>query len=591
MSGRDICCQLCGVPTNIGRYRTPDEDFSLSWAADVGHMNTNQSAPDCDSCFMLDAKDSNEVLDEKEFEDAVVIKDEDDDMIQVGHRDEYLPSDDDTGAADPWEYDSDMDMSEEDDDCSQGSAEEPSTSQESHDNSAYEQFKAHINDGLLGVVPYKRAALRPKEWTNEHIASEKCKATAPYNGHSIPANDMRGMMTMQLFIPKDSWWLPEADDESFETDAKFPYYLSGLRDFLPRAGSAEDAFTTIPLRQIGKRPAPQNFVSPGDLKEGFDPSMPFHPACLEVFKRASLKRHGFVDMEGLLAWFRIESTQQHFESFPRHRYVKKARGERWNHIRGTEMLSANPFFVPDLRMLVNYENEFANGVRYDEKDAQMSEHRSDAAGEVPDELLKYLKKKDISVAPEDLPAYADDFYHKQVLRCMEWLWEAWCDAPYSSWATETSNEIYRRWLAPVSRTRQIELDLLHLDAKATPTLAEIALKDSLEAEYGQLKLSRQMARHIKPDRLGKDVDWVNIYQRVKEMTKDSPGLRNRRRIWQECNVILDRIGKHRAKGRIVSGSMPAWKDLYGEDMGPVYSDVEDGDEEMVASDASGDEMT
>lgn len=589
MSGRDICCQLCGVPTNIGRYRTPDEDFSLSWAADGGHINTNQSAPDCDSCFMLDAKDANEVLDELEFADAVVIKEDDDDMVQIGHRDEYLPSDDDEGAADPWEYDSEMDMSEEEDDDSQGSVNEPSTSQESHDNVAYQQFKAQINDGLLGVVPYKRAALRPKDWTNEHIASKTCNATAAYNGHNIAANDMRGMTTMQMLIPKNKWWLPEADDESFEKDARFPYYLSGLRDFLPRAGSDEDAFTTIPLRQIGRRPAPQNFVSPGDLKEGFDPSMPFHPACLEVFKRASLKRHGLVDMEGLMAWYRIESTQHHFESFPRHRYVEEARGQRWNHVKGTEMLAANPFFISNLRMLINYENEFANGVRYDDKDAQMSERRSDT-GEVPEELLDSLKRQNIVVPPEDLPAYADNLYHGKVLCEMEWLWEAWCDAPYSSWATETSTEIYRRWLAPASRTRQIELDLLHLDAKETLTLAESALKDSLEAEYGQLKLSRQMARQIKPDKLGADVDWVNIYQRVRDMIKDSPGLQNRKRIWNECNVILDRIQKHRAKGRIVSGSMPAWKDLYGEGMGPVYSDVEDGDEDMVALVGSGDEM-
>ncbi|KAJ4251482.1 hypothetical protein NW762_011467 [Fusarium torreyae] len=87
--------------------------------------------------------------------------------------------------------------------------------------------------------------------------------------------------------------------------------------------------------------------------ENYATGMPFHPPCFEVYKRASLNRYGFIDIDGLMQWFYREVDSQSFYKFPRHTTVMRGGEHKWLHNMGDEFLAANPCFVPGLQDILD----------------------------------------------------------------------------------------------------------------------------------------------------------------------------------------------------------------------------------------------
>lgn len=127
----------------------------------------------------------------------------------------------------------------------------------------------------------------------EHIAGLGCISLRGYNGHNITAEEMRGCYTSQCLVRKQPGFRPQQDGESFEADAQF--FLSGLNDHRPTRSSSPP--WVRPERHGCGRPHAANCMWPPNNAQDY--AMPFHPSCLEVWKRASQFHRGYIDIGGL----------------------------------------------------------------------------------------------------------------------------------------------------------------------------------------------------------------------------------------------------------------------------------------------------
>ncbi|KAF5681223.1 hypothetical protein FHETE_12 [Fusarium heterosporum] len=283
----------------------------------------------------------------------------------------------------------------------------------------------------------------PDDW--EHIASPECEQDKAYNGHHISAQAMRGCKTLQCLVRKPKDWRPAPDDEAFEAHEQF--FLSGLSDHMPSRDMSSPI--VYPERHGVSSPNAENCIwEPEDAE---DYAMPFHPTCLEIFKRASLHRYGVVDIECLTQWWELEAAYEDFYAFPRHEDVNKASEQWWNHLRGGEYLVANPCFVPGLESLLSSTKSSRDSGHKQSKITLSSvvsdTKHPDVFLRLPAEirllLLLELSYKDIAnlrLASRTFLDLPQSLFYHLTMRDTPWLYEAWSSLPISFWATTTEKE-------------------------------------------------------------------------------------------------------------------------------------------------------
>lgn len=142
---------------------------------------------------------------------------------------------------------------------------------------------------------------RRKETTDdlyEHIAGPNCVHYIGYSGHVITAEEMKYCTTLQYIVPYDQDYhesdplhRPEPDDDDFER--KGEYHLSGLTD---RCALWEHDCSVYIKRHGCYEVYSARF-------NGFhDGEPPFHPHCLEIYRRVSGLRRGTTDILDLARW-------------------------------------------------------------------------------------------------------------------------------------------------------------------------------------------------------------------------------------------------------------------------------------------------
>ncbi|KAF5639246.1 hypothetical protein F52700_4098 [Fusarium sp. NRRL 52700] len=351
------------------------------------------------------------------------------------------------------------------------------------------------------------------EW--EHIAGPGCEHKRAYNGYHISAEAMRGCQTSQCLVLKGKNWQTEQGDQDFEASGKF--FLSGLSDDMPCRDMGWPSVS--PARHGKDTIRAENVIWVAEDADEY--CMPFHPACFEIFKRASLYRYGNVDVECLMQWWRLEPEFGDLFMFPRHLAVKQAAEHWWSHNRGGEFLVANPCFVPGLddllhsaRMEHTLGNESSlSGTTISTKPAP-SDPFSKLPSEMIREILNHLSFKDLA----NLRLTSRGFLHlpnavlyEVTVRDNPWLYEAWSSLPISFWATTTQTEIKQK----IERGGDIH---------ATPRPVKLPGKG--------------------------ETDWLRVQVELSKNWKTLLGLQNRRRIWDDCQVILNRVDKYRKQGKI-----------------------------------------
>ncbi|KIM93652.1 hypothetical protein OIDMADRAFT_137280 [Oidiodendron maius Zn] len=394
----------------------------------------------------------------------------------------------------------------------------------------------------------RRIATLPIVFT-EHGASLNCINKKGYNGHYISQEEMRTCGTIQCLVPKDAYWMPQADDEEFESLPDTEYFLSGLCDHFPSRDDINLEFC----------PPRHNHISGPVDNMAFEEwgaaniAMPFHPACLEVFKRAAKYRFGRVSIKLLTDWFRLEADWTLFnEKFPRHESVIASREQFWIHSRGDEWLAANPLFIPILDHIfgdvtnkedtINHLDNgvFALGTRLATHDQHTELDIFQVLGtKFCHKLLNYLDPRDVANLRLVTPAFLQlpqSFFLQLISQQMPWLWEVWCQDSYPKWARYTARELWedrQRWEQANSHGEERVADI-------SPWNAQEAQKQLYDDSLPQPVLLEQ-------------TNWYRLYSEIREEWGRLHGLRNRERIWKDCNYILDRIEYYCQTGKMGEG--------------------------------------
>ena len=522
LSGRrnDIRCQLCGIGTNIGRFRTKDEPQSAGWLA-----NKNAPLPggdaDCDGCFVGKIHDSE---DEEDAADTT-----------------YVPGEDGISADDSkWEF-LKLNKSGDGYDNEPGSFAAAEDADMSDQSELYQSFLESNNDGPAEIhaltEEYKR---KDESWGDrEHIAGPDCNLTTGYSGYRITAEEMHGCRTFQLFCPKREGWKPEFNDEDFEKDPSVRYFLSGVADSVDSKHPWNNVFVPSRHGQIKHRVC--NWASAAG--EPAQAAMPFHPACFEVYKRASLHRYGKIDVAGLTDWYRVESTW-HFTDkiFPHDEAVKRAfkgKGGKksWNHLPGDEWIVANPCFVPALAEMDFSTNEPFVKERKNGEDINIA---------------------DLSLSTNNVNQSLSEYFDL-IVEEMPWLWEAWCSLPYSGWSTISQSDLEENPLDKQHEREYLQHLVSYMTSESFITQEQSQDLDRIQQRLNDLDKEEPACPASKEatqfSRTG--TDWRKLYTLLKENLETSHGLRNRERIWNSCNYIMGRIELQRAKGKIGPGSQLA----------------------------------
>lgn len=248
--------------------------------------------------------------------------------------------------------------------------------------------------------------------------------------------------------------------------------------------------------------------------------MPFHPTCLEIFKKISIHRYSALDMEGFVSWYQLIVTHEKFYNFPRNSDVGFADEQWWLHLLGAEYFAANPCFVPELQSIVA-QTHLDNLSRTQSRIGEDGGDSSNAAGDLskdmflrlPPEikyeivfLLSLTDASNLCHASRAFKELPQSLFYDQVLHEMPWFYEAWSDLTYSHWATTTAQALKKRQVPTQSVTVQ--------------------------------PVSRN------------GTNWQSLGGILERAQITVPGLRNRARIWRDCQEILNMIDTYRGEGKI-----------------------------------------
>lgn len=397
----------------------------------------------------------------------------------------------------------------------------------------------------------------------EHIAGPGCVNTHGYNGNRITEKEMRFTNISQCLVPKTdagregygddaprtATWEADKDDEPWEETSA--WFLSGLSDDMPSRDMSNPH--VFPERH-GRRSINAENVRWSPDEEDMRYAMPFHPACLEIYKRSATARHGIFNVDLLGSWWKLTAQYDEFHSFPRSEAVNRAVSQWWEHYTGDEYLAADPLFPPGLR-------EAISSARIS-NDLELRVEKASSWNSLPAEvivnILQYLPAADVartSLAISATRPFAKQIIQKSLQEEYPSLWELVSTQPYSKWTGQTSWELQ----CVQKKAGKVEEEL----ERVLETLREeqcVEAYDYVKEQWDQGRETRRKDAfgHVLQEKVplqipDDDTGIAKFAISLEEAFKQNrlKGLINRERIWKDCQTILDRIEELQEKGDIL----------------------------------------
>lgn len=391
----------------------------------------------------------------------------------------------------------------------------------------------------------------------EHIAGRGCRNADGYNGNHITFEEMKSCCTAQVLLswnPKSNEnWQQESDDHAWEADGDC--FLSGIMD----GGLLRDNNGISFGSRHGVKADNPYYSSHAEAS-----GMPFHPTCLEVYKRVCLHRARRFDADDLRAWWWDQATAKQFDWNPRHEAVIRGQDENWdyvpdpdwNHIAGDEWLAANPCFIPGLQSIVAQVQLMLPSNTHHGNTKEQANMFERFPAEVRLQVLRHLDTIDIAITCCAIPPLyhvAQSLIRSRILYEKPYLWELWCTKPYSRWTGTTAFEnisARRMWKYENDRISEV---MNILDEEGADEAKE-AYKLSCESTQNERK---RKALHVLYDKPAlhlneNETDFVKLAIELDRGCREDllKGLRNRERIWKDCNWILDEIETMGNEGKL-----------------------------------------
>lgn len=350
---------------------------------------------------------------------------------------------------------------------------------------------------------------------------------------------------MQCLCRKLDDWESESDDEDFEREAEY-CFLSGI------SKSGVDEFDVEELEPV-RHGIDSTLIN--NVCEEDDPgdqwAVPMHPGCFEMYKRMCVRRFGKVNIDGL---WRLRNEQGDYENrfgdFPERADVELVKEQYHVCVRGTEYLAATPIEPLGLQALIDSCTGAADEVAFTSGPA-VSEGRdpfSRLSFELRSTVLMVLGKRDVAnlrLASASFVRLPQSYFRNLVQTEMPWVWEL------ESLPSATAMDWHALW-TDLSRADGGAL----LDEKYREHRQKVIM-DSQRREEWEAELNR---RGIKRN----DPKWFELYSkwaeeakrealeqlkreehsgrwRTRPDPKEIKGLRNRRMIWRDIEMIVRRI--------------------------------------------------
>jgi len=288
-----------------------------------------------------------------------------------------------------------------------------------------------------------------------------------------------------------------------------------------------------------------------------------------------LQRHPTVDLDGIWHWREMQSYPESYnltrDDVLHRPEVAQGRhddGNPWCHQPGDEWLAANPVEIPEFCGLV--ESCFTSSTL--ERTVQNSQARLlELPAELIDHIISFLGEYELSAVAatsRKLRCHTQSFFRALAVEHMGWLWEvfeaerypnspdwpvSWdpCNPPglvpglpYDLETEEQENALWAQIIeedpamecfgnaVKTSNSSRREAILAPYRARAELLLKEWrTFRDGVTEWICRLPLGGKQ--------IGHDLDWARLWRLSNPDTTPIPGMRNRARIWKDCERILD----------------------------------------------------
>ncbi|RKL37278.1 hypothetical protein BFJ72_g7934 [Fusarium proliferatum] len=598
-------CQICGVDMAIARIRTPDEPFSAAWNLEGADYVGFRKWPHQDE---FEDRDSPQCATEDRGPtrppEINAWPDQDDEDDPDWTPDAQISSDEE-----PLEYDSGWETESDgiEPDVSYMSGEEDSD----YPNAAPDEypladlyettFPDRLPHGTWhnGLAYYTGDRQHSQKWSllspdhsnvpPEHITSPSCQSLQGINGHVLSVAQMKNCRNIRYLVPKSSSWKADSSDQLLEASRDNLFYVSGesngsnmieSRNFRgthsfypPRHGLKEISTSWV-------------YVSEGcmELEELLVP-LPVHSYCLDIYAKTSMRRLGYVDLNGLWHWREMRNMPASYglqdripERIRKQTHLAELQRARtqwdfpWLHIPGDEWLVANPVEIPGISRVLESCMEDLEIRRHNQHTTEFLALPS----EVIQHTLSYLDITDVDNAAKTCRAIftlVQPIFRESVLRDMPWLWEVLENNEYPAsrdclptWdplcplgippptlpiGLEPEEEEEDRWALILSEEPEME------QARNVTKAANRQRRGEIIAPYHEklkalLKDWHSFRRHVEAWIRGKgerrDMNWRRLWLLFSPTTSPLLGIRNRARIWEDCQSIMDFVALARGGG-------------------------------------------
>jgi hypothetical protein len=405
----------------------------------------------------------------------------------------------------------------------------------------------------------------------EHLAGPGCTFTRGYPGFNISAEEMRGCNTVQCLVLKMGDWESSRTDRDFEVTSD--YFLSGLSGYL----NSRDMFGSdhIPERHgVSELNPDTQFLT--DFPNNFTYPMPFHPTCFEVYTRVSRFHFGVININDLGEWRFKADIHWNNECLNRDPAVCRGLDQRWQHVPGDEWITANPILIPSLPgvlqscVLKDGIVDSQSSPFLPRKTGSSYTNPTDPFIALPREVLHMILEPLSSQDIADLRLTSRAFTHLPIYifanllkKEMPWLWEAWDqDTPTSPWAIESWCSLKQEFdrvekIADELRYQQVlqrvviteEIPDIWKDWRADrPWLSQNLVP--VVQEYLDVWISKMTDSALICKLPKGKTNWYEVYAQIKRHWDSLKGLRNRARIWRDCEQIVEQIKRMKEDGKI-----------------------------------------
>ncbi|CAG9991801.1 unnamed protein product [Clonostachys byssicola] len=587
-------CQICSMDMSIARIRTQHEPPSAAWnfrgldyvgfsafRTYEGEIFLDQQCQECTTADRTPADLEIALNGGSRWPDEM---DEDDA--------EWLPSDHQDISDEPLEFESDA---EESDGGSPSTTSDSRCSEEGDDGDANDRYP--VQEIFVPPFPkrlpygtwrsprmYTRA-----EWGDympnhfqrldystfrappEHIAAPSCRSVQGVNGNVLSHAEMKGCRNHRFLLAKPLAAKLEASDQIFEKDSIF--ILTGEANG-SKAGMARPVYP----RRHGLHILELNTDSANsgcNYSDIWRP-LPVHSYCLDVFAKASHRRLGRVDLDAIWQWREMQSDPESYglsaDDVSPHSEVARGRrhwGDPWSHHAGSEWLAANPVEVPGLNDLL----ESCLGISVPSDTSLPPQARLLALPtEIIHQIFSFLPASDLTAVAwtcHTLRSQTQPLFKVYVITDMDWLWELIEGAQYPAspnWPATwdpcfppgLSIPELPLGLEPEEAEKELWAQIIADDPEMEAVGRTVnALNDLCrEAIYGPYRASKEALlrgweefrdnveswiRHLPASntRRAEEIDWARAWQLFHPTATSLAGVRNRARIWRDCNRILD----------------------------------------------------